>query len=193
MRMTALALGAALLLCACSQQGDGGAGGNDGVADPGLPGAGPARPVPIGGTPQPIGIPGVYGDPVTILRDCFSAEEQRRTPESLSAEERAAKISCINSRVAAQINPQLPARIDPVTMLTHVDSAGTTLTYIYRAEVDRSRLPPAAIEQVKTAARNNACTNPQMRQMLSYGGVYAYRWLDRTGRLLGELRIDGCR
>jgi hypothetical protein len=195
MRYAMAAVVAAMMVAGCSQQGSQQQGKADGVADQGLPGG-----VPTPGQPTTPAIPNtpaaslqnVATDPAAAVSGCLSSEDQARSPDQFSPEERAQKIGCINAAVAAQINRQLPTKVDPLTTLTHIDSAGTQLTYNYTVDIDGARLPPNAIDAVKSSARSTACANPQIRQTLSYGGVYAYRWSDKNGRVLGDLRIDAC-
>ena len=191
MRLTVTAMVAALAMAGCSQGGNQQA---NRAADPGLPGGGSGgrTATPSGNGAQPTPLAGVTADPGAAVSNCLSAEDQTRRPEDMDPAERAEKIGCINAAMAAQINRQLPAKVDSVTTLNRVEADGMTITYHYTADVQASQLPPGAMDTVKAGARSNACGNPQMRQNLGYGAAYEYRWADKNGRALGELRIDRC-
>ncbi|NCP18914.1 MAG: hypothetical protein GW855_07130 [Erythrobacter sp.] len=101
-------------------------------------------------------------------------------------------ITCVFANTAAQMDAQLPKKIDPITTLVSVSSNGATFNYTYVIDVATADFRQENIDSLEAAARQNACTDPSMTQTMELGGAYFYRWVDRTGTQITTLRIEGC-
>jgi len=101
-------------------------------------------------------------------------------------------IACVFGNTAAQMDAQLPQKIDEITTLVSVSSNGPTFNYTYVLDVATAEVGQANIDSLEAATRQNACTEPSMKQTIGLGGAYFYRWVDRSGTQITTLRIDAC-
>jgi len=131
-------------------------------------------------------------DTESLSRNCIAPGDATRPIGAFSDSERRDLIACANREVVRQMSPRLPLRIDDVTSMTSVVASGPLLTYTVRVDVDASQLTQANIQQLDRTTRANVCGQAPMRQTISYGGAYAYVWVDRAGRQVHQLRIDSC-
>jgi hypothetical protein len=127
-----------------------------------------------------------------VGRSCLSPGDASRPASEFSQAQRIEILSCINREAVRLMTPRLPIQIDSMTSLTAVVASGPLLTYHARVAVDASQVTAAQVQMVHQAARDNACSQPSMRQTLALGGSYAYAWTDSNGRSLPPLRIDSC-
>ena len=123
---------------------------------------------------------------------CLTPEEERAPIERMTPERRRQAIACIQSQAAEQLRPQLPQQVDPVTRLTDITVDGTMLTYHQIVDVEADTITPAMLQQIETRVRASVCGQADMRGTIEFGGGYSYRWNDKEGRLLHEVRIDRC-
>ena len=135
---------------------------------------------------------GLQANGLSAAGDCLSTCDMQRPPTDFNPERRREIVGCLNSALAAQLNPQLPRQIDELTRLDRIEATGPTLTYHYTVSRSASSLPPNAGQQIESGGRRLACAQPAMRQTLQMGGAYAYRYVDNQGTLIHQYRIDAC-
>ena len=135
---------------------------------------------------------GVSADAEGAMAACFTREEERMSPDSMTLEQRQQKIGCLNEQVVRQIRPVLPKRIDQLTTMVNIEAAGPVLNYYYKVDADANALPADARETIEREVRANVCGTPQMSQTIGYGGVYHYHYADQAGRPIHDVRIDHC-
>ena len=101
-------------------------------------------------------------------------------------------IGCIFRETAAQIDSQLPIRIDDTWTLVAISANGAQLNYTYVMNGAASDLSPSAGANIAKAARRNVCADTDMAATFGRGGSYFYRWLDRSGAVIHTTLIEGC-
>tara|TARA_B100000678_G_scaffold23855_1_gene18148 strand:- start:2183 stop:2659 length:477 start_codon:yes stop_codon:yes gene_type:complete len=101
-------------------------------------------------------------------------------------------ISCVFANTAAQMDAELPKRIDDITALVAVSSNGSTFRYIYVLDVAVADVGQANIDSLKAVTRRNACSTANMVQTMGMGGSYFYRWVDRQGSLITTMLLESC-
>lgn len=121
-------------------------------------------------------------------------EAHRDTLQSNSVTEAQWKeiIACVFANTAAQMDSQLPKKMDPITTLVSVSSNGPTFNYTYVLDVSMADVRQQNIESLQAATRKNACGDASMSQTIGLGGAYFYRWVDRSGTQITSMRIDAC-
>ncbi|MEL7691437.1 hypothetical protein [Citromicrobium bathyomarinum] len=112
--------------------------------------------------------------------------------EGMSEDEWKAFIGCIFRETAAQIDPQLPMKLDDTTSIVAISATGARLNYTYVVNRAASDFSPSQKEYIATSARKSVCGDPDMLATLNRGGSYFYRWLDRSGAVLQTALIDRC-
>ena len=91
---------------------------------------------------------------------------------------------------AAEARKQLPMRIDEITTLQSVLSAGKALIYNYRMSLKKSDLDTNKfIAEMKKTSVHNVCQQKQMKSILNLGGVYKYVYMGADGLIIGEITI----
>jgi hypothetical protein len=138
------------------------------------------------------GAAGLQVNGVSAATNCLSPSDMARPPSDFTPDQRRQIVGCINTAAANQVNAQLPRQIDEITRLDRLSTDGPLLTYHYTILRAASELPPGSGERLGTMTRTMVCGQAQMRQTLELGGSYAYRWVDNTGALIHEIRIDNC-
>lgn len=123
---------------------------------------------------------------------CMSEVEVAQPIESFTEARRHGILACVNAQAAAQLNAQMPRRLDAVTTLEQISTSGTTLTYHLRVDTKLADLPEGSASRLAASTRSTVCASQDMRSTIGYGGVYRYIWLDRAGEKIHELRIDRC-
>ena len=123
---------------------------------------------------------------------CATPEERQRAMASLPDARRLALLACLNRYAAEQINAQTPMRVDEMTTLVSVATVGTTVIYNQRVDADARDITPAMKASIEQAVRARACASEDMRNTISYGGVYAYNWVDRSGAFIHSFHIERC-
>jgi len=152
--------------------------------------AGPAaQPAQAGG---PSALSNLTVDHQALENACLSPADARRPLTDFSAEEKRTIVACANREMVRQMEGQMPIRIDQVTSLVALTSAGATLTYNYRVEVDGATVTDQGRRQLEQSTRATVCGRPDMQQTMSLGGAYAYVWADRAGRPIHAILIDSC-
>lgn len=138
-------------------------------------------------TPQ-----GLQINSASAASDCLSPSDMQRQVSEFTLAQRQQVVTCMNTRMAAQINAQLPRQLDELTRLDRIDAEGTVLTYNYTVLRSVAQLPANAVQQLDAGTRQMVCSQPPMRQALQLGGSYAYRWVDNRGAPIHQMRIDAC-
>jgi len=135
---------------------------------------------------------GLKMDERSAVGACMTPEEERTPIEQIAPERQRAMIGCIQNQAAAQIQPQLPQQVDPMTRLTDVTAEDTMLTYHQTVDVDAATVTPAMTSQLETRLRTAVCGQPQMRGTIDLGGGYGYRWSDKNGQPIHAVQIASC-
>ncbi len=135
---------------------------------------------------------GLKLDEKGAIAACMSPEEERTPAVQFAPERRLQIIACIQAQAAQQVRPQLPQQVDPMTTLADISAEGTMLTYHQTVNLDATTTSAATLEQIEARVRAYVCGQSQMRETIDMGGGYTYRWTDRNGRPLHEVRIDRC-
>jgi len=133
--------------------------------------------------------PAFETDSDAAIAPCVAGYDQTRDPTPAEWKQ---IISCVFTNTAAQMDAQLPKKIDQITTLVSVSSSGPTFNYTYVLDVSMADVQQANIDSLEAATRENACTDPSMTQTMALGGSYFYRWVDRSGNQITTLRIEGC-
>jgi hypothetical protein len=136
--------------------------------------------------------PPVNIDTSQAVNGCLTPAEQRRPLAQITMAQRRRVVACVNAAAARQANAQLPVQIDEVTRLDRITTAGTLLTYHYTLAREASELPGNVRALLESSTRAHVCGQQNMVQTMHMGGVYRYRWVDRNGRLIHQVRIAGC-
>lgn len=175
-------LGAAVLaLGAC----DGGLGKEDGAARRGAK-APPANAVANARPPGPV------IDERRLLDACVPANERQLTIQQLSRARRASLNRCYNAETVRQLTPQLPIRIDRMTEIVEVSAEGPNLVYRYRVAQRIAEMPAGTPDRLYAATRSHACAGEDVRNIIALGGAQIFRWTDRDGATIREVRIASC-
>ena len=101
-------------------------------------------------------------------------------------------IACVFANTAAQMDTQLPRKMDAITTLVSVSSTGATFNYTYVLDLAKADVRQENIDSLEAATRENACTDSSMTQTIGLGGSYFYRWVDRSGAKITSMLIDAC-
>jgi hypothetical protein len=112
--------------------------------------------------------------------------------ESMSEDQWKAFIACIFRETAAQIDPQLPIKVDDTTSMVAISATGARINYTYVVNRAASDFSPSQKANIATNARQSVCGDPDMLATLNRGGSYFYRWLDRSGAVIQTALIDNC-
>lgn len=131
-------------------------------------------------------------DEDAATKPCLTQYEGSAAANSVSEAEWKAIIACIFTNTAAQMDTELPRQVDQITSLVAVSSHGPTFNYIYVLDVAKADVRQHQIDSLKAATRENACTAEDMTTTMRYGGSYFYRWVDRQGKLITTMLIEGC-
>ena len=123
---------------------------------------------------------------------CTAPYRESLSANSVSDAEWKAIITCVFANTAAQMDAELPQRIDDITALVSTSSHGTTFRYVYVLDVAMADVRQANIDSLRAATRQNACTDESMVQTMGLGGSYFYRWVDRRGTLITSMTISSC-
>ena len=124
--------------------------------------------------------------------DCVAPYGEAVESNTLSDAQWKEIIACVFANTAAQMDAQLPKKVDPITTLVSVSSNGPTYNYTYVLDVSMADVRQDNIDSLEAATRQNACSDPAMSQTIALGGAYFYRWVDRTGTRITSMRIDAC-
>jgi len=103
-----------------------------------------------------------------------------------------AVVACANAHAARQLNAQTPIRVDEITSLQSIVAMDTLLIYNNQVNVDARDIPAEAKFRLEQNTRDYVCRSPEMRQTIVNGGSYGYVWIDRSGALIHQARIEAC-
>ena len=101
-------------------------------------------------------------------------------------------IGCIFQQTAAQMDTQLPIKIDDTTTLVAVSATGPQFNYTYVADMLVGDLAPGSAASIERATRQTVCQSPDMVATMKRGGSYFYRWLDRSGAVIHTALVARC-
>ncbi len=135
---------------------------------------------------------GITTDNEAATGPCIESNRQAIESDTVTDAQWKEIISCVFTNTAAQMDAQLPKKIDPITTLVSVSSNGPTFNYTYVLDVSMADVQQQNIDSLEAATRQNACTDPAMTQTIGLGGSYFYRWVDRSGTQITSMRIDAC-
>ena len=135
---------------------------------------------------------GIKTDNDAATAPCVEANRQALESGTVTDAQWKDIISCVFANTSAQMDAQLPKKIDPITTLVSVSSNGPTFNYTYVLDVSMADVQQANIDSLQTATKQNACTDPAMTQTIGLGGSYFYRWVDRSGTQITSMLIDAC-
>lgn len=182
MRTTIIGLGGlALALTAC------GGGGNTSAPANAANAAAPA-----GKAAAPQEPPRIPINEQLMVDACLQPDERTLTIDQLTPARKASLNSCYNMETVRQLTPQLPIRVDGRTQVDQVSVAGQDLVYRYRVSQRLAEFRPGTAERLDAHTRANACAGEDVRQIIALGGAQVYRWVDRDGALIREVRIASC-
>jgi hypothetical protein len=95
-------------------------------------------------------------------------------------------------KAAAQLRATLPKKIDAMTALVDVTSAGVVMTYCYKVDSDNYDVPHDLMFLVQTSITEEVCESYDTKQAMKTSAVYAYSFSDSDSKLLGTFIIrDG--
>lgn len=94
------------------------------------------------------------------------------------------------SHAAKVFRKQLPMKIDEVTTLLTVASAGRTGVYSYRMDLFENELPLDWRQKQTSLMRHNVCSQPIMSKLMKQGASYAYQYVDKSGKFLVYIKIE---
>jgi len=127
-----------------------------------------------------------------VLDRCVPPAERPRPVRELPPARQVAMRDCVNAETARQYNAQLPLRVSQHTVMDEVSVAGPALVFRYTVNTRRDELPQDVSRQIAGDVRAEACSDAGFRTMLAVGGMQIYRWVDRYGGPIGEVRVDHC-
>lgn len=123
---------------------------------------------------------------------CTEGREDAIDGNSVSDAEWKEIIACVFANTAAQMDPQLPKKVDEITTLVAVSSNGPTFNYTYVLDISLADVRQQNIDSLEATTMQNACSDPSMSQTIVLGGSYFYRWVDRSGTQITSMLIDAC-
>jgi hypothetical protein len=92
---------------------------------------------------------------------------------------------------AQELRKQLPMRIDDLTTLERVMSAGTALIYQYRVEFTGNEVDVAWHQEMKKTLAANVCEQADMKFALDNGAKYEYSYFGSDGLMIADFVITG--
>lgn len=130
---------------------------------------------------------------VDAIMACVPARyRQARSIADLPDSARASLTACAQRAAADLINASPPGQTDPRWRFERAAAVGGTLQYHYRFASDARGVPAGLQSQLAARARTDVCAMAPMREVISNGGAFEYIWLNRTGAMIGGVRIDRC-
>ena len=102
------------------------------------------------------------------------------------------KNNLVLSRVANDMNENLPAMIDEITRLDRVTGENLTLTYTYtlvgfsKEEISADAL----VSEIKPGMLSNYCTSPNMTELKDNHVKLQAKYLDESGQLITQFYVS---
>lgn len=123
-----------------------------------------------------------------------AVDDDRDTAEDASGEgETVPAIAEQLAETARQINADAPTRIDRLTILAGAQQEGNRIRYRYEFAENLSAAEIARLQPRSAAAtRETLCGQPEIRAMISGGGVFEYRYFGPGGEFLFATPITSC-
>lgn len=98
-------------------------------------------------------------------------------------------VEMAQAAAANELRAQLPMRIDDLTTLERVMSAGTTLIYQYRVDFTESDVDTAWYQSMKNMLATNVCKQSDMRYALGSGARYQYSYIGNDGVMIADFVV----
>jgi len=136
--------------------------------------------------------PGPVIDEQRLLDACVPADERQLTIQQLPRARRASLNRCYNEETVRQLTPRLPIRVDRMTEIVLVSAEGQNLVYRYRVAQPVADMPAGTPERLDAQTRRHACGGEDVRNIIALGGAQVFRWTDRDGATIREVRVDSC-
>jgi hypothetical protein len=92
---------------------------------------------------------------------------------------------------AKELREQLPMRIDDLTTLERVMSAGSALIYQYRVDFTERDIDNSWHAKMKSMLAANVCRQSDMRVALKDGASYQYTYIGNDGFMIAEFVVTG--
>lgn len=104
------------------------------------------------------------------------------------------EIAKVHLEAKAALDPELPKRVDGMTVLTAVRTQGATFTYEFKIERDKAELPPEFDRVLGKNALAIACGNERNRKIMLAGGRYGFEFRDKFDAELLSVTVtkDDC-
>lgn len=143
---------------------------------------------------------GAWSQPAPLTQDetariaaqCVEPGLGERPMAELTPGQIQAIVACAMRNASVALNRQLPLRIDEITILESTTVDGTTLSYNGRIDLGAGEIVADAPQRLERASRTYVCSQADMVQTMSFGGAYAYSWVDREGAPVHRFVISGC-
>jgi hypothetical protein len=91
---------------------------------------------------------------------------------------------------AKQLRKQLPMKVDKITTLESVASAGSLLIYNHTIDLIGSGIDRATfISMMKNNLKTNVCGQKSMAEAIKHGGRYMYSYMGADGIVIGSIEI----
>jgi hypothetical protein len=100
-------------------------------------------------------------------------------------------VEMAQAAVATELRSQLPIRIDDLTTLERVMSAGTTLIYQYRVDFSESDVDTTWRQGIKNMLAMNVCKQSDMKYALDNGARYQYTYFGNDGIMIADFVVTG--
>jgi hypothetical protein len=93
-------------------------------------------------------------------------------------------------QAAIEIRKQLPMKVDKITTLQNVISAGNTLQYHYIMDVDVKTLDKNVFKiNMRKSLLHNICNQKDMVFTMNLGGNYLYLYKDKNGLYIDDFKF----
>ena len=99
------------------------------------------------------------------------------------------QVSDFQFAAAKELRKQLPMKVDEMTTLVTAASAGRTVIYSFRVEIEKERIPSDFIGNQEANLKNNLCAHPTMRKMMKKGASYSYLYTDFRGKFIADIKV----
>jgi hypothetical protein len=117
-----------------------------------------------------------------VGENAFSQYEEGRVMGELSAAQ---------ANAAAELSPQLPKRVDEITMLMSVTSVEESVLYHYRLDMAESEIDAQQfVSGMTSIIKKSVCGSPQMASILDVGGKYIYLYQTIDWATVGTITMS---
>jgi hypothetical protein len=96
----------------------------------------------------------------------------------------------VQTQLVKEFRKQLPMRIDKITVLESVASAGKTLIYNYSIDAKKIEIDQKTfISKMKNNLMHNVCGQEKMAWAIKQGASYIYSYYASDGLVIGNFEI----